>query len=197
MNDTKNPDTSAGSMDELLIRLIKLGDQTALSSLYDRRGRFVYSLALSIVQNEADAEEITEEVFFKLWQQAGSYDLARGSVLAWLTTMSRHLAIDRTRSKQYKARRAETTLDDTILDTLPANHNGSPDSDWSNAEAKDQIVSALNRLTPAHRDVIRLSYYDGLSHSLIAERLDTPLGTVKSRIREAVIQLRKHLKVEA
>ena len=92
-----------GDTDDVLIRLSSQRDEAALAALYDLRGRLVYSLAYSIVRNARDAEEVTQEVFVRVWQKADTFDRSRGSGLAWLTTITRRLAIDRTRSKHYKS----------------------------------------------------------------------------------------------
>jgi len=174
-----------------LMRRIQQRDEAALSEFYENRGKLVYSLALSIVRNVSDAEEVTQEVFLKLWQKAGSFDESRGSALAWLVTMTRRAAIDRTRSKTFKSRAREAELDDMIRDT--AHKGGSASSDGVAAVEAREVLDALSRLDGPHREVIWLSYFEGLSHSKIADHLGTPLGTVKSRIREAVIQLRNML----
>jgi len=176
--------------DDLLIRLISEKDESALSLFYDRKSRFVYSLVLNIVKNKLDAEELTEEVFFRIWDNAGSYNLNRGSVMAWLTTITRRIAIDRIRSKQYKSSGREVSID--MLDDKSSN---APDHGEQYAISSD-VAKALNQLDAVHRDIIKLSYYEGLSHSMIADQTNTPLGTVKTRIREAFKQLREILIIE-
>jgi RNA polymerase sigma-70 factor (ECF subfamily) len=174
---------------------IQKKEESALAGLYERRGRLVYSLALSIVRNVSDAEEVTQEVFLKLWQKADSFDGSRGSALAWMVTMTRRLAIDRTRSRLFKSREREANLDDMIRDGAYRSRGDSGEAAMADVNARE-VLDALNRLDGPHREVIQLSYFEGLSHSKIADQLETPLGTVKSRIREAVIQLRRHLDVK-
>jgi len=182
--------------DELLIGLIKKRDEHALSVFYDRRSGLVYSLAYSMLGDKSDAEEVTEEVFLRIWEKAESFDNSRGSALAWLTVMTRRLAIDKTRSKQYKMRSREASLETADAGgKLGEGHQEGERKIVMAAEAT-RISKALGQLDDSHREVIQLSYYEGLSHSKIAERLDSPLGTVKTRIREAVIQLRRILSVE-
>jgi RNA polymerase sigma-70 factor (ECF subfamily) len=180
--------------DAALLGLIKGKNEAALSALYESRSRLVYSLALSIVRNVADAEEVTQEVFVRLWQKAETFDPLRGSGVAWLITMTRRLAIDRTRSKHFKSRNREISLDGMILDGAYEKRGGDRNSGVNHAQARE-VLDALNRLDGPHREVIQLSYFEGLSHSKIADHLKTPLGTVKSRLREAVIQLRRMLDV--
>lgn len=182
--------------DDVLLDLIKEGDEAALAKLYRSRCRMVYSLALSVVRDPSDAEEVTEEVFYRIWKNAGEFDRARGSVLAWITTIARRMAIDRTRSKLYKGRMREVVFNKEVtgdgMESLAV--DGGPDP-AAGAEAR-QVKNALDQLGDSHREVLVLSYYDGLSHSMIAERLNTPLGTVKTRIREAVIKLRRIMDVQ-
>lgn len=189
------PKTEAGgrmdaTRDAALIHRMRDRDEMALSELYDAYAGFVYSLARSIVRNDGDAEDITQELFFRVWERAGTFDPSRGSPAAWITTMTRRLAIDKTRSRSYKARVREASID-----VVPASAAVDGTAAVLSAEA-NQVLDALNRLDEPYREVIRLSYYEGLSHSGIASRLGTPLGTVKSRLREGVVQLRKLLDIK-
>jgi RNA polymerase sigma-70 factor (ECF subfamily) len=176
--------------DAALLNRVRDRDEKALSELYDAHAGFVYSLARSIVRNDGDAEDITQEVFFRVWERAGTFDPSRGSAAAWITTMTRRLAIDKTRSRTFKSRGREASID-----ALPSSAAVDGAAAVLSAEA-NQVLEALNRLDEQYREVIRLSYYEGLSHSGIASRLGTPLGTVKSRLREGVAQLRKLLDIK-
>lgn len=180
--------------DEVLLRLIQSGSEAALSELYDLRSQLVYSLALSVVRSPEDAEEITQEVFLRIWDKAATFDTARGSALAWITTITRRLAIDKTRSKHHRARGRQVSIDATA-ETGAATLEPVAENATTGVAARE-VLDAMARLTDQHREVIELSYFQGLSHALIADRLDAPLGTIKSRIREAVRQLRKQLGLE-
>lgn len=177
--------------DTALLRRIRARDEAALSEFYDRHSTFVYSLARSVLRDDGDAADIVQEVFFRIWERADAFDPDRGSPAAWLTTLTRRLAIDRTRSRSYRARGREASLE-AVAST--ASNSGS-ESITNSAEA-NEVLAALEQLDPAYRDVIRMSYYEGLSHSTIATKLGTPLGTVKSRLREGVTQLRRILDVK-
>lgn len=194
----RNLPVSAGEAgaDDVLLDLIRGGDEAALARLYRNRSRMVYSLALSIVRDNSDAEEVTEEVFYRIWKNAGEFDRKKGSALAWVTTIARRMAIDRTRSKQYKGRMKEVDFEKAVAGDGNESFSGSQAFDPTGGAEARQVKEALDQLGDSHRQLIHLSYYEGLSHSQIAERLDTPLGTVKSRIREAVIQLRRMLDVK-
>ena len=176
--------------DSRLLQRIRERDEGALAEFYDRHATHVYSLARSLLRNDEDAEDVTQEVFFRVWERVVSYDPARGSPVGWLTTITRRLAIDRTRSRSFRARARETSLEAAAS----ASRDGAENIALS-AQA-NEVLAALEQLDPAYRDVIRMSYYEGLSHSGIATQLGAPLGTVKSRLREGVTQLRRILAIK-
>ncbi len=182
--------------DEVLLNLVQTRDEAALEMLYDSKSRLVYSLALRIVKNKADAEEITQEVFWRVWQKAAAFDPNKGSALAWLTTMTRRLAIDRTRSKQQKVQALEVSLDVAPLTANGGDRQKSGEDLLIEVAQRNEVVEAIHTLDDKLREVILLSYFEGLSHTMIADRLGIPLGTIKSRIRQAVGQLRKLLDME-
>ena len=177
--------------DTALLGRIRGRDQAALAEFYDRHSTFVYSLARSILRNDDDAADVTQEVFFRVWDRGSAFDPSKGSPLAWLTTLARRLAIDRTRSRGFRARARETSLE------AAASTSGKGADDIVLSAEANQVLAALEQLDPVYRDVIRLSYYEGLSHSGIATKLGAPLGTVKSRLREGVTQLRRILAIKA
>lgn len=165
------------------------GDGGAVAELYDRHARPVYSLALRILQDAADAEDVVQEVFAQAWLQASRYDAARGAVAAWLLTTARSRAIDRLR-----ARRARPDLPSGALPAIdPVDSNRLPDAQLLSAEHVARVRSALSELPMLQRTALELAYYEGLSHAEIAARLEQPLGTVKTRIRLAMIKLRESL----
>ena len=165
------------------------GDHDALGELYDRHGRLVYSLALRIVRDQSDAEDIAQEVFSQAWRLAGRYDAARGSVLGWLLTLTRSRAIDRLRARRT---RPEPASDDSKLDEI-ADRLVPMDEQLAWAGQAAQIRAALDGLSPLQRVAIDLAFYEGLTHAEIAERLELPLGTVKTRIRQGLLTLRDRL----
>lgn len=184
----------ATDVDDALLILVKQGDESALALLYENQSRLVYSLAYSIVRSVPDAEEVTQEVFVRVWQKANAFDRSKGTALAWIVTMTRRLAIDRTRSKHYKSSRRSVPLD--VVQESVTNPSGGTVVDPLVSAQASEVIEALNQLDKPYRDVIQLSYFEGLSHSKIAAHLDTPLGTVKTRLRDAVAQLRRLLKAE-
>ena len=175
--------------DQAALARMARGDQSALAELYDRHARLVFSLALRILQNRADAEDMVQEVFAQVWAQAGRYDTTRGAVAAWMLTMARSRAIDRLRSR---SSRPETASEARIVEDVP-DAAARQDLQLLSAEQVETLQGALNELPVAQRVALELAYYEGLTHAEIADRLSEPLGTVKTRIRQAVIKLRESL----
>jgi RNA polymerase sigma-70 factor (ECF subfamily) len=172
-----------------LVESVAAGDQSALATLYDATNRFIYSLILRVLGDMGSAEEVLIDVYTQLWRQAASYDANRGAPLAWMATIARSRAIDRLRSSWQDQHRKES-LD--VLGDAPANA-ASPEESAAASERQRFVREALNLLTPEQRRVIELAYYSGLSHSEIAEKLNQPLGTVKTRTRLGMMKLREAL----
>ncbi|HEY7293001.1 MAG TPA: sigma-70 family RNA polymerase sigma factor [Vicinamibacterales bacterium] len=172
--------------DQSIVARIATGDAGALGDLYDRHARAVYSLAFRIVGDRPDAEEVVQDVFTQVWRQSGRYDRARASVAGWLLMMARARAIDRVRARQSRPDRLAT---DTVIPDLPATTR-SQEAAAIGVQAAQGLKSALRMLPDTLRLPIELAYYEGLSHTAIAERLGEPLGTVKTRMRTALLKLR-------
>ena len=177
--------------DEEDLRRLAAGDGDAAARLYDRHARAVYSLALRIVNDEGDAEDIVQEVFAQAWRQAARYDPSRGVVGAWRLMMTRSRAIDKLRSA--RARPDSRAVDDPrVIDEMPAVLRDAP-SRIIDAENARLAQRALAELPLLQRLVIELAYYEGLTQREIADRLEQPLGTVKSRLRLGLLKLRDAL----
>ncbi len=187
------PATRTGDGDEILIRLMAEGDQAALGMLYEQRGRLIYSLVYRMLGDTADAEEVTQDVFLRVWNNAGRFDAKQASALGWIVAIARHMAIDRMRSRGASARKKEQSIDRTGVGETVADERDDPAALAEQSEMAAFVTGALDTLGDDHRQVIDLSYYEGLSHSKIAERTGVPLGTVKTRIRSAIDQLRNLL----
>jgi RNA polymerase sigma-70 factor (ECF subfamily) len=176
--------------DEELMLQIAAGDRAAFAALYDRLAGPLFSLALKMLGQEAEAQDLVQEVFLTLWNKAAQFDAARGSAFSWSVTQLRNRAIDRIRSRR---RRGE------LLDTFGADlapHDGLRTAS-EDAEASDrsrQVRAALEKLSDEQQNVLRLAYFEGLTQSEIAERLDEPLGTVKARAHRAMARLRDILR---
>ncbi len=158
-----------------LIRRLTRGDHKALGEFYDLYAGLVNGLAIRILRDPAEAEDTVQEVFVQAWQQASRFDAARGTPEAWLSTITRSRALDRLRKRTSRREDPEQT---TAGSAVPRT-----------AEAI-AVRDALEALPPEQRRALELAYYEGLTQSEIAERLREPLGTVKTRIRTAMIRLR-------
>src|SRR5271169_886884 len=164
---------------DVLLQRLASGDTAALGEFYDRFAALVNGLALRILRDAQDAEDVVQEVFLQVWRQATRFDPARGSVEAWLCMMARTRALDRLRRRN--ARREDPEDLAPVPSTIPRN-----------AEAI-AVRKALEGLGEPQRKALELAYFEGLTQSEIAERLQEPLGTIKTRIRTAMIRLREVL----
>ena len=185
------PDDPDYAEDLARMKRIAAGDASALAEVYDRHSRAVYSLALRIVGEQAEAEEVIQEVFAQAWRQSDRYDASRGPVAAWLLTMARTRAIDRLRARRARPDRGDTASEH-VLRNVEAPGANPADALVANEDA-GRLRLALAELAPAQRAAIELAYYEGLSQTEIAERLATPLGTIKTRIRTGLLKLRDAL----
>ncbi len=174
--------------DHASVKRMANGDPDAVAELYDRLARPVYSLALRILRNSADAEDIVQDVFSQAWRQAGRYDATRGTVAAWLLTLTRSRAIDRLRARRARPDDVAAEPDPNVPDAGIA-----ADLQIQSAQQVELVRAALEELPALQRIVLELAYYEGLTHVEIAERLEQPLGTVKTRIRQAMLRLRESL----
>lgn len=153
--------------------------------LYDRYAGRVHALTLRILSNPMLAEEATQDTFFKLWGRARLYLKERGSLLIWLLTIARRTALDRLRWEARRPISSDSNDPEEAWDLLPDRDTLSEESRWRS------LYFAVQSLQPAHRRVIELAYYQGMSQSEIAEVLGWPLGTVKTRLRAAMEHLRE------
>ena len=171
-----------------LITVMRAGQIEALQFLYRRYSRLVYTLAQRIVFNSEEAEEITQDVFLKLWHQ-DAYQPARGSLSRYLVVMTRSRAIDRLRSQTSHRHRLQKWQLSAQAASVPT------PLDWASLEERtEHLKAALKTLSTHERHILEIAYYEGLSQSEIAQRLEIPLGTVKSRSRQALRKLRQTLK---
>jgi RNA polymerase sigma-70 factor, ECF subfamily len=172
-----------------LIALTAQGDQAALATFYDRTSPQVFGLVLKILTNREAAEEVTLDVYTQVWRQAHTYDRTRGAPGAWLMTLARTRAIDRFRAGAAEHGRIES------LDVVEwfASGDDNPEQNVEGQERRRYVQDALTVLTAEQRQAIALAYFYGLSQSEIAEKLQVPLGTVKTRMRLGMIKLREAL----
>ncbi|RMG85690.1 MAG: sigma-70 family RNA polymerase sigma factor [Chloroflexi bacterium] len=169
-----------------LMRRIIQQDEQALSELYTRYGAAVYSLALRIVQNHELAEEVTQDIFLKVWRQAESWRSELGKLSSWLLTLTRNAAIDRLRRQQRRPQAAHQSLDDFL--PYLVDENIANDPQWHDGRI---IRELLKTLPEEQAQAIELAFFQGYSHSQLAEALQLPLGTVKTRVRLGLQKLRR------
>lgn len=181
--------------DNALMRLMARRQVDSLSELYDRYGRLVFSVAMNVLVDEALAEEVTQDVFLRVWDKAVTFDANLAKVSTWLASVARHRAIDvlRSRRKRPEGNLAGFTIDDAL--DLPAPNNVEAEVDLARRRAR--VQRAMAQLPEAQRRVLAYAYLWSYSHSQIAAELDEPLGTVKTRIRLAMQSLRTLLADEA
>jgi RNA polymerase sigma-70 factor (ECF subfamily) len=165
-------------------------DPRALAALYEQHAPLVHGLALRMLMDAAAAEEVTQDVFLYVWQQAARFDATRGSLAAWLVTLARSRSIDRLRARASQARRIEGLARTTTSELPPA--TGALDGMLAQ-ERQGRVRSALAMLPAEQRQALEIAYFEGLSHTEIAARLGAPLGTVKTRIRQGMLRLRAAL----
>ena len=173
---------------ELILRMASR-DANALDAFYTRYNRLAFSLILRIVGNRQDAEDVLMDAFWQVWHQSWRYDSSRGKPIAWLLTIARTRAIDCTRSNQRRQGRTE----ELEADKNPATGPAEPDS-FVLSDTRRAVQDALQTLPEQQKIALEMAYFQGMSHSEIAAALGQPLGTVKDRIRNGMMHLRKRLR---
>lgn len=188
------------SDDVTLLRLIvasrkdNRSDTSAISELYDRYSRLVYSLAYFIVGDHGVAEEILQDVFLRIWEKADTYRQEEARVNTWISSVTRNRAIDVIRSRGAKITANSLAWEDSTHESLADEHN--TEAQVEQRMQQDRIRRAIKTLSTEQQDVISLAFFQGLSHSEIAELTRVPLGTVKTRIRTGMQKLREVLSQE-
>jgi RNA polymerase sigma-70 factor (ECF subfamily) len=180
--------------DETLINLIVRSHADALSELYDRYSRLAFSLALNLVGDQATAEEITLDVFLRVWEKAGTYRPDQAKVSTWLTSITRYRAIDVLRRRGSRPEQHSVSWADVSPDTMPSADGLEEAAELS--MQRQRVRAAIAKLPPDQKQALALAYFKGYTHRQIAEALDQPLGTIKTRIRLAMQKLRQMLQDE-
>jgi RNA polymerase sigma-70 factor (ECF subfamily) len=176
-----SPDRQAISSDLATVTAVKARDQGAMAQLYDRYSSIVYAVALRVLGDTGAAEDVLQEVFLQLWRNPGAFDSARGSLAAWLAVITRNRAIDALRK-----RKTETDIEGVIVSVAP---DLASDADRTRVAAK--IRGLLSAMPVPQRSALEMAYFEGLTHSEIADKTGEPLGTIKTRIRAGLLALRK------
>jgi RNA polymerase sigma-70 factor (ECF subfamily) len=169
--------------DSMLISRVRTGDEDALAALHDRYASVVYSVALRVLGDTTQAEDILQEIFIQLWRNPQRFDANRGSLGAWLAVIARHRAID-----QLRRRRPEADVEDVII-SVDTRLEQMTDRNLAIAKVR----AAVEHLPPEQRQPLELAFFQGLTHSEIANKTGEPLGTIKTRIRTALLALRTAL----
>ncbi len=189
---TGDHDSGQQLSDVDLIDQASRGDARALEVLYDRYSRVVFSFALRIVNDSLIAEELLQEVFFRAWQQGGSFRASKGTFLTWLLSITHNMAIDEVRKRKRRPQRSDSDDPDLVLAAVPDAGPSVEDEVWLRV-LRERIGRALDTLPVAQREAIELAYFKGMTHREIADTLDEPLGTIKTRMRLGMQKLRDQL----
>lgn len=168
--------------DRALMRRIQHGDQLALAELYRRYADPIYSLALHILRDKGHAEEVTQDIFLRVWNQSACWDPQRGKLVTWMLAMTRNLAIDRIRAENRRPQFIDTPVDN-ILNLI-----ASDDGDWQRGQ---MLRVMMSQLPQEQAQVIQLAFFGGMTHEDMSQTLGVPLGTIKTRIRAGLKKLRK------
>lgn len=174
-----------------LLAAMARGDKNALASLYDQLSGPLYSLALRMLGDAGEAQDLIQDIFLQVWRTAATYEPGRGSVFSWMTTLTRNRAIDRIRMRK---RRSEL-LANAAPELQPSALGGDADSAKSLwlREKSEAVRAALADLAPDQQQAIELAYFSGLTQQEIATKLSEPLGTIKARIRRGLLRLKDRL----
>ncbi|HYN15816.1 MAG TPA: sigma-70 family RNA polymerase sigma factor [Terriglobales bacterium] len=169
--------------DAALIARIRSGEQDAMAELYDRYSPLVYAVALRVLADTGAAEDVLQEVFMQLWRHPASFDARRGNLGPWLAVIARHRAIDVLRK-----RRPQTDLEDVVI-AIDADLEGTAER----ARAVEKVRHSLHAMPNNQRKALEMAFFEGMTHTEIAAQTGEPLGTVKTRIRTALMALRRAL----
>lgn len=195
MNVSSSDSTYGELSDEELMRRLFLRDRQAFEAIFDRYGDLVYSTALRVLRDVHLAEDISQEIFVRLWRKPESYVAERGRFLTWLISVARNRAVDEVRARR-RRQRYETASPEEQERELPAAEANDPALNAQLAEQRRIVRAALAQLPPEQREALELAYFGGFTQQEIADRLGQPLGTVKTRIRLGMQKLRAALAPE-
>ncbi len=187
------PRQASSPIDPDLLARVGKGDHQAFGELYHRSSSLLFTLALRILRDREEAADLQQEIYLEVWRKVVRYDAGRSSPMAWLVTMTRSRAIDRLRSRASKGHGVTNSLDNTpaaqVQDQTPG-----PFETHAALELRSLVAKALLELPAAQQQALELAYYEGLSHTEIAVRLNEPLGTIKTRIKLGMNKLHSALR---
>ncbi|CAN5548247.1 sigma-70 family RNA polymerase sigma factor [soil metagenome] len=192
VNDSPTP---VETSDAELVHRVSLGDTAALEALYNRYARVVYSFAMRIVSDPMLAEEVLQEVFVRTWRQADRFQRSRGNFGSWLLSITHNLAIDEIRKRQRRPQKSDSVDVSDALFGLVDEATNVEEAAQAGA-LRVRVKTALLVLPDAQREAIELAFFNGMSQREISAHLDTPLGTIKTRMRLGLKKLRQELENE-
>ena len=164
------------------------GDEDAFATFYDRFAPGLFSMIYAILRDQKESEDVLQEAFVQMWKRTGTYDSTRSSLFTWAVMISRHKAIDRLRSRQRQSRLAEAVASESTAISTPSADRA--DNALARNDERERVRTALAQLGESQREAIDLAFFAGLTQTQISERLGTPLGTIKARIRRGLLALR-------
>lgn len=191
-DETRQSSRLAGADDTELCSMVVSGDGPALEELYDRYSRVVMSFSMRMLAETAAAEELTQEVFFRVWRQAGSYQAGRGTFATWLLSITHNMAIDELRRRKRRPQRADMEDPVATISNFVSSDRSIDDHAWISV-LRDEMRLALAQLPDSQRHPIELAYFRGLTQREVAEVLNEPLGTIKTRMRLGMRKLREQM----
>lgn len=176
-----------------LLRRVSAGDESAIGEIYDLYNKYLFTTIYFILKNEAEAEDVLQEVFFLIWDKIDTYDERLGNPISWMTRISRNKAIDKLRAKKQSSDIDETN-ETLIIDLNEDYKKSNPEFIAVAGQEQKEVLEAIKELDEVQRQLIEYAYYQGFSHSELSEHFKIPLGTVKTKIRSAMMFLRERLK---
>jgi RNA polymerase sigma-70 factor (ECF subfamily) len=180
---------ATSTIDPTLLARVAKGDHQAFSQLYDHSSTLLFTLAVRILGNREEAAELLQDVYLEVWRKVSRYDVGRGTPIAWLITLTKSRAIDRLRARTARGHHTTGSVEAGAATQL-TDESPSPFETKADQELRTAVITAVAGLPQAQQQAIELAYYEGLSHTEIASRLNQPLGTVKTRIKLGMSKLR-------
>lgn len=175
--------------EEELVNRLKSGEKSAFEALYNSYANNLYGIVMKVVRTDPPAQDVIQEAFIKIWKNVSAYNNSKGSIFTWMLNITRNTAIDKLRSAEYKSEIRNYDVQN-YSDSVNINHHKEPSFEHIG------VQEILLKLKSEHKEIIDLAYFEGYSQSEIAEKLNIPLGTVKTRVKLAMQHLREILKVE-
>ncbi len=189
----------ASQTDEMLFeKIARDRSQAAYSEFYDRYSPRIYALLLHMLRAEEDAQDLLQEIFVLVWQKAPQYLESRGNLASWVMSLARNRAVDELRSRRHRDKSQETEFPQVSEDRPEIDHmmieSKTPDMGLHAADAQREVHKALKELSHEQRSIVDMAYFGGLTHVEIADRLEMPVGTVKTKMRQAIMKMGRGLR---